>query len=298
MTMTAHNVTRSQHTVSTSDGASSTLDVFRSDNEQAPVFCCFPAMGVKATYYDSLAEALSAQGYHVVLTDLRGNGTSSVRAAKGVDFGYYELVKMDWPAVHKQVIEMFPTQLIFFLGHSLGGQLSCLYMGTEPSLRIDGCILVASCSVYFQNWPAPALLRVLFGTQFARGIARFFGFFPGKQFGFGYREARALIRDWSHQARTGIYKDLRGGVDFETPLREVKTPLLAISFEGDELAPFAAVEHLINKLSKAPKEHIHITTQETAGEQIDHFRWAKEPSHVLKHILAWVDERVSSETEE
>ena len=87
-------------------------------------------------------------------------------------------------------------------------------------------------------------------------------------------------------------------MDFETPLREVKTPLLAISFEGDELAPFAAVEHLINKLSKAPKEHIHITTQETAGEQIDHFRWAKEPSHVLKHILAWVDERVSSETEE
>ncbi len=78
------------------------------NNPNAPVIMCMPAMGVRASYYEPLARALTLSGWNVITADLRGNGESGIRPRRSCDFGYYEMVRYDWPAVVAETRRMFP----------------------------------------------------------------------------------------------------------------------------------------------------------------------------------------------
>ncbi len=135
--------------VQADDGASVELTVYRQqrDDAAAPVFVCLPAMGVAAAYYATLAQALRGQGFDAVTADLRGIGTSSVRAGRRSDFGYHEMVELDYPAIVAAVRDEFPQSQIYLLGHSLGGQLACLFAAARPR-QASGSALYATCSVH------------------------------------------------------------------------------------------------------------------------------------------------------
>jgi predicted alpha/beta hydrolase len=107
-------------------------------------------MAVSARFYTPLAQSLMESGLGVVTSELRGNGSSSVRVKRGVDFGYRELAFQDLPAVISSVRAIYPQTLLFLLGHSLGGQVSALYASAHPE-GVRGLILVASGSPYFHN---------------------------------------------------------------------------------------------------------------------------------------------------
>ena len=57
-----------------------------------------PAMGVAAKHYLVFAQEAAANGIAVFLHDWRGNGSSSLRPARGVDWGYREVLMHDLPA--------------------------------------------------------------------------------------------------------------------------------------------------------------------------------------------------------
>ena len=95
-------------------------------------------MGVKASYYEPLALAFQAGGTSAVTADLRGHGRSAIRAGRRTsngfgDFGYREILDEDLPAFTAAVHERFPGRPIVLLGHSLGGQLACLWASTRPA---------------------------------------------------------------------------------------------------------------------------------------------------------------------
>ena len=231
-------LTVSEIPVAAPDGTSlvATLTQPQDVATDAAVVVCFAAMGVRASYYRPLAEALCGQGLSVVTVDLRGIGTSSVRASRSCDFGYREIVELDYPAVFAAVRQTLPGRKIFALGHSLGGQLACLFAAsaTDPPA---GIVLIASCSVYFGAWAFPASLFVYLFAQTANLLAKILGFFPGYLVKFGDREARRLVRDWSFQGRTGRYEVNGSQHDFEALLATSKVPVLAISFTDDTYSP-------------------------------------------------------------
>ena len=129
-----------------------------------------PAMGVRAAFYEPLALNLGENGINAVTADLRGLGASSVRVGRGTDFGYHDMLALDWPAVVDAVRSRFPRSRIFLLGHSLGGQLNALYASVHPQ-TVDGLILVASCSVFYRGWPFPGNYGIWLGTQSAMLLA-------------------------------------------------------------------------------------------------------------------------------
>src|SRR5262249_21546669 len=147
-----------------------TLNLLHTPSEgapKAPVIVCVPAMGVAARYYEPVLSALWSSGLNAAAFDLRGNGDSSVRASRAIDFGYNEILTRDFPCAIEETARLFPGRRMFILGHSLGGQLACLYAAaTGPS--IAGVILIASGSVYFRSWAFPWNLLVLFCTGAAR----------------------------------------------------------------------------------------------------------------------------------
>lgn len=276
-------------TIFAEDGVSSAITVFRPQDESPfPVITCFPAMGVNAKYYRTLAHSLAKEGVIVVTADLRGIGSSSVRASKQNNFGYFEMVHYDWPAVIKAVKNMFPTNKTFLLGHSLGGQLSSLYLTHQKDYEIAGLILVTTNSVYYKGYGFPDGLKVLAGTNLAYLISIFFGYFPGRTFGFGGLEAKNVIRDWARQGRTGAYEILNSSIQYETFLAKLTLPVISFTFEGDFFAPPGAAKHLLNKMENAKVKHVHMQPEKYGLKNKFHFSWTKKPEFIVSLIMEWM----------
>ena len=95
------------------DGSSTEIKIFSADNP-THVFILQPAMGVFAKYYQPLAETMVNTGFAVVLADLRGNDTSTIRPKRGIDFGYKEMLEQDFESVVNFVSEKYePAHLSF-----------------------------------------------------------------------------------------------------------------------------------------------------------------------------------------
>lgn len=265
------------------DGVASKITAFTgAHGPSAPVLICMPAMGVAAKYYEPLAGKILQEGWSFVTADLRGNGLSTLRVRRGISFGYREMVSFDWPAVVGKVRDLFPGAPVYLLGHSLGGQLSALYLAANPDAAA-GLILVAAPSVHFRGWDFPLGLGVLAGTQAACATATLLGYFPGRKIGFGGTEAKGVICDWARQARTGRYEPAGSGLEFERMLGEMEIPVLAFSFEGDFLSPERAVANLLAKMRRARVTHVDL-----AGDELDHFRWVKNPAPLIEKMREWL----------
>ncbi len=254
----------------------------------APLLLCLPAMGVEARYYRPFALELARHGLHLVSGDLRGHGTSSVRAGRGTRFGYHQLVALDLEAMVATERRSHPERPVFLLGHSLGGQLAALFAARHPE-RVRGIVLVAACSVYHRGYPGLARAGVLLATQAAALLATAWGYFPGRRLRFAGNESAGVMRDWARQARTGRY-DLEGTEeDHEGRLAGLELPLLAVSVDNDRLAPPSAIDHLCAKLPGARLTRWHYgATEAGPSARLDHFRWVRHGAPLAAYVRAWV----------
>ena len=128
------------------EGVSNVLTLFAGEVFK-PCILIAPAMGVPARTYLALAAELQSLGYSAATFDMRGIGRSSIRASRDNDFGYFDMVAEDFPAAVKTLESELPNRQLVLFGHSLGGQLSCLYLSQNPDAA-KALILSASCSVH------------------------------------------------------------------------------------------------------------------------------------------------------
>lgn len=266
------------------DGATSTARLFRSTRERAPGLLVLPAMGVNARSYDRFGEALASEGVTTLVAEHRGGDSSSVRARRGVDYGYAEL--LDDLVLHLGQLEQRTSGPVSVLGHSLGGQLATVGLSRwwKPGAKL---IVIASGTVHHRAWTGLERLGVLAGTQLAHAVARGLGYFPGHRLGFGGLQARSLIADWSNAARTGEFKSVVRGA-LELRLDELEPTVLAMHVQGDTMAPRAATEGLLRKLRRAKVTWLDITPPATPAKMNAHFRWMKDPSVVAREVAVFL----------
>lgn len=274
--------------ISNEDGSTSKITHFTSNsNPSKSVIIIFPAMGVRGSYYENLAKQISEFGFEAIITDLRGIGNSSVRPSKKVDFGYHEMLELDYKSILGKMKSIFPDKKIYALGHSLGGQLASLFTA-KYSNSFDGLILIACCSVYYKGWGSKQYPTLL-ATQFFKFVSVLLGYFPGRKIGFGGTEAKTVISDWSNQSRTGKYMVKKDKFNYEVALQKVDVPILAISFQADTYAPRKAVEHLLDKFgANEKKKYIHLENDDPRNKNYSHFNWVKKPKEIVMMIEEWI----------
>ena len=247
------------------------------------LFVC--ALGVEASYYARFAEAMAERGVALAMCDLRGNGTSSLRPRRGVDFGYREIIEEDIPAAIAVVRERMPSVPFYVGGHSLGGQMMMLHVAAQKP-DIAGVVLVACAIPYYRNWDGSSRRQVLLAARLFPIIGFLLGYVPGKRFGFGGIEARTVMRDWSHNAKTALYQPRGSTVDYEAALRDAEIDFVTVNIDGDDMGPPNAVDFMFEKLPKARGERIEAKLSERKPGA--HFRWARDPSEVARAIESWI----------
>jgi predicted alpha/beta hydrolase len=248
------------------------------------LFMC--ALGVEARYYEPFGEAMASKGLALAMCDLRGNGTSSLRPSRSVDFGYREIVELDIPAALSVARERMPDVPLYVGGHSLGGQLMVLHLATaEPA--VAGTILVACAIPYHRNWQGRSRRFIQLAARLFPLAGFLLGYVPGERLGFGGKaEARTLMRDWSHNARTARYEPIGSKVDYEAALQDAELNFVTVNITTDEMAPPNAVEFMFDKLprSRGRRVEAHLSEPHRAA----HMRWARDPHEVVAAIASWI----------
>jgi predicted alpha/beta hydrolase len=256
----------------------SVYDVTDAQKAAAPVAVLLPALGIRASYYKRMAEAFQSHGVRTVLADLPGGETSPIRAKRGTSWGYLDLVDVHAEGLLDRVKQLFPDAPLFWLGHSIGGQVALLHAGRHGG--VTGVALVASGSPHYESWNGMAKAKVWMAPRVITVIAAVMGYFPGDRLGFGGREARTLMKQWANVVRTGRFQ--WRGFDGEAALKAFRSPLYIATLEGDTLAPTTSADILVSKVSTVP-ERWHWRED----EPLDHNRWPRTPKPVAERLNAW-----------
>lgn len=263
------------------DGTSFTVTLCSPQRADAPTVLVVPAMGLRAGWYRPLLESLVGHGLGAAVTELRGHEeTGARRPGWRIDHGYADLVEDLAAAVATVTTHVGRPPVV--LGHSLGGHIACAHASRDPD-AMSGLVLVAAGSIHWRLWS----LRHLVLTQSAALLAQILGHFPGHRFGFGGREARRQMADWARFARTGRLHFGRPAHDHTDDLARLRLPVLAISFDGDKLAPPASVDELLAALTNASATRHHLETADPS-QPLDHLRWARHPEPVATAITTWL----------
>ena len=242
-----------------------------------------PGMGIAARHFLPFAEALAARGIAVFVPDWRGIGSSSLRAGRGVDWGYREVLALDLPAYEAAIAAALPGLPRIVGGHSLGGQLACCRLAIAPA-SATALWLVASGIPHWRAFPARTAWWLPTAYQAMRSIAALCGKLPGRRIGFGGEEARGLIRDWTASGLTGRYAAAGLDLDLEAALAAVAVPIRAVAMRHDWLAPDSALRGLLAKMPHAPARVVKLA-EAAPGVAADHYAWMKQPGASVRALL-------------
>jgi len=249
-----------------------------------PALLIVPALGVPARSYLRIGAALSERGFNALVMDLRGVGGSSVRARRGVDWGYLDLVDTDMRSLHQLGRTRWPSAPLHWLGHSLGGHLALLHQARHPGQPVGRVLLVASGSPWYRNFPWPHRWLVRSFGSMARSSSRHLGVFRGDWVRFGGPQGARLMQEWGDFCQRGRLGRLGPeGWDADAALASLNRPILGFSMGGDTYAPTPSTEHLASLTAGSLLlDHIpHLGD----GKRPGHFLWMRHPEPVAEAIV-------------
>jgi len=226
------------------------------------------AMGVAQKYYASFAQWLATQGYRVVTFDYRGIGLSAPRSLRGFRMDIFDWAR-DCAAVIDLAGERWPATPLFWLGHSLGGQLLGLIPNRE---RIHRIMTVATGNGYWlqNSWPTRRMVWWLWfvAVPLATRIA---GYFPGKRLRKVGDLPRGVMEQWRRWCLNPQYVVGVEGAAVRGAYASITTPMMSVSFTDDEMMSERSIRSLHELYASAPIEYRRIAPRDIGVERIGHF---------------------------
>ena len=245
-----------------------------------------PALGTAARHYLPFAEALAARGIAVFVHEWRGHGSSSVRAGHNADWGYRELLEHDLPASLGLIDEQFAALPKIVGGHSLGGQLAACLLALQPQTA-QRLWLVASGSPFWRIFPRPRRWLLPLAYRFLPWLTDRNGSLPGRSVGFGGKEARGVMRDWTRSGLSGRYAGKDMAIDLDAELMHVRVEVDAVRLADDWLVPAASLQFLLKKMQPSAVR-VDILDAHQLGTRANHFAWMMHPDAVADALIATI----------
>lgn len=248
-----------------------------------------PAMGVPQRFYAAFGGWLALHGIHATTFDYRGTGESRRGSLRGFEADILTWARQDTTAALARVTSRAGDAPLYWIGHSLGGQILPFVGGIA---RITRIVTVASGSGYWREnspglrWRAPFLWHML-----VPGATAVTGYFPGKHLGVLGDLPRGVITQWRQWCLNAEY-----AVGVEPSAREayaaVRTPIVSLSFTDDEYMSAENIASLHGFYVNAPRELKRFAPADVGEDRIGHFAFFREryqrslwEPHLLPHLV-------------
>jgi predicted alpha/beta hydrolase len=241
-----------------------------------------PGIGVHRQFYARLSDYFFHHGYSVILFDYAIVTNGKDRLA---DWG-----RKDITQVIEYAHQNFIGQDMFFLGHSMAGQLLPL---ASNHARLNAVFLIASQNVASRNWSGLSRLKLYVSWRIVIPIyLKIKGYLPGYTYG-GYNLSAGIASDWrewglSHE---GILSSVE---EAKKRYKNFHVPVRFISFANDYFAPPKSVEMMVESYGSTIKVHERFSAQELKIDGNIHFNFfRKDSSHNWTLMEEWFDQHRS-----
>lgn len=251
------------------------------------------ATGVPQRFYARYAEWLAAQGFTVLTFDYRGVGASRDRPLAQDDARMRDWGLLDLPAALDHLHQHSPGLPLYFLGHSVGGQM----LGLMPNRHlIAKAVLVASGFGYWRNMPrrygymVKALIAGL-GPLLYRSL----GYSPHSRIGWGEDLPRGVAEDWFRWCQRPDYFAELLHEQGKTHFDDLTLPLLSFSFVDDPIATEANVSAQLGlyRAAAVTKAIIHPADHGLRAIGHLHFFSTRMPQALWQRPLDWLQSPVT-----
>lgn len=262
--------------VETSAGKSIVARIFRPARDRGEMrgaVLVVPAMGVAQAFYAPLAKWLAGEGFVALTFDYRGMGLSRPpehqRSLRGLEVGLLDWAREDCAAMVELARGETPGRPLFWLGHSLGGQILPFVPNRDAISRM---ITVASGSGYWrENSPRLRRFAGLLWYGIVPASMALFGYFPGKRLRMVGDLPRGVMAQWR---RWCLDPEYAVGVEGELARRlyeGVSTPIVAFSFADDDFMSARNTESLHAFYAGAPRTMKRFAPTDLGVRRIGHF---------------------------
>jgi len=164
--------------IATNRGYGIASTFFHAGGEVQGLILIVPAMGVAQRFYAPLSTWLASRGFLVATFDYFGIGLSRKSDLASIDISITDWARHDCEAMIEALAKASPGKPLYWIGHSLGGQILGLVPNRE---RISKMITIACGSGYWLENPLSLRLKVWWLWYIAAPLSiRLFGYFPSK----------------------------------------------------------------------------------------------------------------------
>lgn len=267
------------------DGYPLTARFFRPTGSARGSVLIVPGISIPQTYYEAIASWLSDNGYHVATFDYRGIALSRHGSLRHLAANLIDWARLDCAAVLDALAEGSGELPVFWLGHSLGGQILPFAPNRQ---RVSKMVTIATGSGYWRENSPPLRRSVWWLWYVIVPLAvRTFGYFPGSRLGKVGDLPRGVIEQWR---RWCLHPDYAPGVEGGTvrdSYAAIRTPIFSLSFTDDEYMSAQNIASIHDFYVNAPRTMKRIAPHDIGEKRIGHFGFFKErfSQSLWKHYL-------------
>lgn len=275
--------------ITTADGAKLAARLFHPQRAPRAAVLIVPAMGVPQSYYRAFAAWLAGQGLVAATFDYRGMGESRRGPLRGLRADILTWARQDCAAMVEAAAAQAPGAPLYWIGHSLGGQILPFLPNRE---RVARMITVGTGSGYWRENARPLKpMAWLLWHVVVPLLVPLFGYFPGARLRMVGDLPRGVIEQWR---RWCLDPDYAAGA--EPDARElyaaVRTPIVSLSFTDDEFMSARNTESIHGFYANAPRRMKRLAPADAGVARIGHFGFFREglarlwAAHVLPELGA------------
>jgi predicted alpha/beta hydrolase len=184
--------------------------------------------------------------------------------------------------------EPAPDLPLFFLGHSLGGQLIGVVPGSQA---VRASLHITAGSGYYKfNDRMPILVRALWFVYMPL-FTPLFGYFPGKMLRAVGDLPRGVTWQWRRWCLHPDY--LLSEERYRAAYARFTAPVLSLSFEDDDINTKNGIDFIHSSYPNVIRRHIH--PRDVGQERIGHFGFFNERCRepLWHDALEWFHKSVS-----
>jgi predicted alpha/beta hydrolase len=255
--------------VRTADGRELAARFFAPDGAPKGAVLIVPAMGTLQDYYRAFATWLAGQGFLVATFDYRGTGRSRTGPLRGFKADILDWARLDCAAMIEVLGNKNPGVPLYWIGHSLGGQILALVPNRE---RIAKAVTVATGSGYWLETVPSLRPKAFWLFHVVTPIAlALWGYFPGRTLRKIGDLPKGVMAQWRAWCLNPHYSYGAEGDEVRAQYAAVRTPIVSLSFSDDEMMSLRGTEAMHGYYSGAPRRMKRISPRDIGVPRIGHF---------------------------
>ena len=231
------------------------------------------AMGAGQSYYAPLAKWLCDHGYKVTTFDYRGMGESRHHSLRRYKNNILDWAQIDCSLVLQHVLQGAQDRPVYWIGHSLGGQVFPLVEGID---KVEKIITVASGTGYWKH-NAPQLRKKVWWFWFllVPVLLPLYGYFPGKKMGMvGDLPSKVMAqwRSWCMHPKycVGVESDV-----IATKFDDFDRPIRSIALSDDEMLSHLNIQALFGLFGSKDKQLKTVIPKDLGIKRVGHLGFFK-----------------------